>query len=202
MPSSADKCAWVQERIELYIDGELGNTDCIAFERHVESCAACREELSFAEDVVGKLRALPNQRCPERVVDEALQKIGEPTSGNLVARLLDWIGGRHVTKMRPAMAAMIVVVAAAAVFVLSRHEQSPFNSKSSPTTVAEHSEKELELAKLDAMLAFAYVGKYTRRTEVIVKQNVTITDRVMRPLGKTIIEPMNPFPLDERGGKQ
>ena len=50
------------------------------------------------------------------------------------------------------------------------------------------------LAKLDAMLAFAYLGKYGRRTVEIVREDV-ITNRVVRPLGKTIVEPMNPFPL-------
>jgi len=191
-----DKCSWFQDRIDLYIDQELDRADNDAFERHVETCAACKEELSLAADVVSELRSLPTQRCPERVVDEAMQRASGETPQHPIRRVLGWLGGRPVLTMRPAMAAMILVVLAASVFVLTRHEQSPFNGNAGQQSVAEHSDKELELAKLDAMLAFAYLGRYGRRTVEIVREDV-ITNRVVRPLGKTIVEPMNPFPLDE-----
>ncbi len=189
-----DKCSWFQERIDLYIDRELDRADNDAFERHVEACAACKEELSLAADVVNELRSLPTQRCPERVVDEAMQRASGGTPQHPIRRVLGWRGGRSVLTMRPAMAAMILVVLAASVFVLMLHEQSPFNGNAGQQSVAEHSDKELELAKLDAMLAFAYLGKYGRRTVEIVREDV-ITNRVVRPLGKAIVEPMNPFPL-------
>ena len=191
-----DKCSWFQDRIDLYIDQELDRADNDAFERHVETCAACKEELSLAADVVNELRSLPTQRCPERIVDEAMQRASGETPQHPIRRVLGWLGGRSVLTMRPAMAAMILVVLAASVFVLTRHEQSPFNGNAGQQSVAEHSDKELELAKLDAMLAFAYLGRYGRRTVEIVREDV-ITNRVVRPLGKTIVEPMNPFPLDE-----
>jgi anti-sigma factor RsiW len=191
-----DKCSWFQDRIDLYIDQVLDRTDNDAFERHVETCAACKEELSLAADVVNELRSLPTQKCPERVVDEAMQRAGADTPQHAIRRVLGWLGGRAVLTMRPAMAAMILVVLAASIFVLTRHEQSPFNGKAGQQSAAVHSDKELELAKLDAMLAFAYLGKYNRLTGKIIKENV-ITDRVVMPLGKTIVEPMNPFPLNE-----
>jgi anti-sigma factor RsiW len=191
-----DKCPWFQDRIDLYLDQELDRTASDAFERHVETCAACKEELSLAADVVNELRSLPTQRCPERVVDEAMQRAGGETPRHSIRRVLGWLGGRSVLTMRPAMAAMILVVLAATIFVLTQHEQSPLNGNAGQQSAAEHSEKELELAKLDAMLAFAYLGKYSRRTGEIVKENV-ITNRVVRPLGRTIVEPMNPFPLDK-----
>jgi hypothetical protein len=190
MPASSDKCSWFLDRIELYVDGELAGDELASFEGHAGSCAACREELSLATAVVGKLRALPLQRCPEHVVEEAAARAGDEEP--LIRRLLGWLGGRGDHALRPAMAVMVVVIVAATVFVMSRHEQSPFNGNGD----VEYTEQEIELAKIDAQLAFAYLGRYSRRTGEIIKKEV-IQDRVMKPLGKTIVDPMYPFPRDE-----
>jgi len=197
MPTASDHCSWIRDRIDLYIDAELEGADREVFERHVETCAACGEELSLAKAVVSELRALPAQNCPDRVIDEAEARAGAVAVPGIAERLWDWLGGRVSQGLKPAMAAMVIVVAAATVFVLSQHEQSPFNRNNGDQSVTEdYSEKDMELAKLDAMLAFAYLGKYGRRTEEIVTQDVFAT-RVMKPLGKTIVAPMYPFPRDE-----
>jgi hypothetical protein len=57
-------------------------------------------------------------------------------------------------------------------------------------------EKEAELAKLDVMLAFAYLGKYSRRTGEIITKDV-IGERVMKPVGKSVVDPMYPFPREQ-----
>lgn len=199
MPVNSDSCSWTQERIELYVDGELAGADREEFERHVGKCQKCREELTLAEAVVSELRSLPQLDCPEGAVEKAAAVVGTETSGpegTWLDRLRRLAGGRVARAPRPAMAAMLVVIFAAAVFVLSRHEQSPLNGSNRKETAETVTEKEVELAKLDVMIAFAYIGKYSKRTGQIVKQDV-IADRVVKPLGKTVVEPMYPFPRDE-----
>ena len=70
------------------------------------------------------------------------------------------------------MVAMIVVIAAVGVFVIAQHEKSP--------TVAV-SDAEVEEAARQTMLAFAYVGKYSRMTGVILRDEV---------IGGYVVEPV------------
>jgi hypothetical protein len=95
---------------------------------------------------------------------------------------------------RPAMAAMVLIIVAATVFVLSQHEQSPFNHDEPEAPFL--TEKDAELAKLDVMLAFAYVGKYSRKTGEIIKKDV-IEERVMKPVEKSVVAPIYPFPREK-----
>jgi anti-sigma factor RsiW len=197
MPASNERCDWFRERIEPYVDGELPSEEVESFEKHAESCASCREELSWATAVVTELRALPQQRCPQRVVDAATAETqtSRPGAGGF-RRLLDLVRGPSVNAMRPAMAAMLVIIVAVSVFVLSRHEQSPFNDRNEVAVDSTLSERDLELAKLDAMVAFAYLGKYSQRTGEIIKRDV-FENRVMKPVGRTVVDPIYPFPRDE-----
>ena len=125
MPKSSEDCLRAQDQIEIYLDGELDDKERELFEKHVKTCAICSEELSLARVVVHGLRDLPQQECPPRVVDAAAGTIREGAGETPFRRVLDWIAGREVFAFKPAMAAMVVVIAAVSVFVLSRHEFSP-----------------------------------------------------------------------------
>jgi hypothetical protein len=72
--------------------------------------------------------------------------------------------------LRPAMLAMILVVVATGVFVLSNRERV------APTSDL-YSDAEIEAAAREAMIAFAYVGKYSRRTGRLLRKDV-IAERV------------------------
>jgi anti-sigma factor RsiW len=197
MTHGEDKCFRVLNRIDPYLDGELDAREVAAFEEHVAGCAACRDELALARAVLGELRDLPGLECPRRVVESAAERCeaGRTGSGRstarrrLTRRIADWFRGPGVPAFRPAMAVMVLVIAAVSVFVVSRHGQSPFHQAREEALT----EQEIELAKLDAMLAFAYLGKYSRRTAEIVKEEV-IKQRVIEPLGDTIAQPIYPFP--------
>ena len=195
MRASGENCSWTQDRIDAHVDGELHGDELGAFEDHVEGCETCRRELALARSLVSELRALPSLECPDRVVDEAAARAGADTTGIARTwrdRLRDRLAAKPVFVPRPAMAAVLVVIVAATVFVLLQHEQSPFNGD---VTVA-LTEQEAELAKLDVMLAFAYLGKYSRRTGEIISKDV-IGERVMKPVGKSIVDPMYPFPREQ-----
>lgn len=191
MPENGDRCQWTQERIESYVDGEFEGADLEQFERHVDRCDSCREELALARTIAAELRSLPPLACPDGVVEKAAARVGADAAETWTHRLRGLFGGRFAPALRPAMAVMVVVVAAATVFVLSQHDQSPFRQDDETIT-----EKELEMAKLDVQLAFAYLGKYSQRTGEIVKRDV-IAERVVKPLGKAVAGPVYPFPRNE-----
>jgi anti-sigma factor RsiW len=195
MTAAEDRCLWTLDRIDPYIDGDLATEEVAEIERHLADCPECRQELALARAVTSELRSLPELECPQRVVDNAAARVESVDSGFTVRKLLDWFGGRGVPRLRPAMAVMVLVIAAASVFVLSRHEQSPFNPDARDAAV-ELTDEEIELAKVDAMLAFAYLGRYSRRTGEIIKKDV-LEERVIKPIGRTIAEPIYPFPRHE-----
>jgi len=193
MPTSGENCSWIRDRIDPYVDGDLSGDELGVFEGHVEACESCRQELALATSLVNELRALPALQCPPRVVDSAeAQAVRVPRTESLRERLQRWIGGTTAYLPKPAMAAVLLVIVAATVFVLSQHEQSPFKGDE-PVALTE---KEAELAKLDVMLAFAYLGKYSRRTGEIITKDV-IGERVMKPVGKSVVDPMYPFPREQ-----
>lgn len=70
-------CGWVDERLDLYVDGELSTFEEARVERHLASCEGCGAVVAGLRGVKASLGGLPELRCPERVVEavrrEALQ---------------------------------------------------------------------------------------------------------------------------------
>lgn len=196
MPANDDRCCWTRERIEAYVDGELGGAELAEFERHVDDCESCRSELSLARAVVEELRSLPELKCPDGVVEKAAERIGVDSASGVrswTERFRETFGPRFSWVPKPAMAAMLLVIVAATVFVLTQRDHSRFDKTA--TNVAP-TEKELELAEVEVKLAFAYIGRYSQRTSEIIKHDV-IADRVVKPLEKAVVEPVYPFQKDE-----
>lgn len=54
----------LRERLSAYLDGELAPGDAAAIERHLASCAECRDELAGLREVRTLLRALPQPALP------------------------------------------------------------------------------------------------------------------------------------------
>lgn len=195
MPASGQNCRWVQDRMDSYVDGELHGSELSEFEQHADACGSCRSDLALARSVADGLRALPALQCPPRVVDEAAARVEPaPKADSLMDRLTGWFAGKTAYLPRPAMAAVVVVIVAAVVFVLLQQERFPFEDREGPQLAV--TEQEAELAKLDVMLAFAYLGKYSRKTGDIISNEV-IGERVLKPVGKTVVDPIYPFPREE-----
>jgi len=162
-------CAWIHERIEPWIDGDLGREDSVALERHIDSCSDCAAEIEFARSLSATLRSLPVLECPPGPVERAMAQAGAG-SDSWIEHVRGWFRPRLEVLLRPAMVAMILVVAATGVFVLSNREGNA--PSTDPYTVAE-----MEVAAEQARIAFAYVGKYSRRTGRVLRQDI-IAERV------------------------
>jgi anti-sigma factor RsiW len=178
-------CGWVLDRIDPYIDGDLSGEERGTFEEHVEKCGNCGGELELARQVIGELRSLPGHTCPGRVIERAAGEIARYKPEPRRQRLAGWVGERVAFALRPAVAAMIVVIAAAAVFVLTNDDISPFRSHRTGRQVSQVTDQDLEAAKQEVILAFAYVGEASRKTGYVVRDDV-IGERVVAPVLKAV----------------
>lgn len=174
-----DHCPWTLERIEPYLDGEIDAQELATFESHLSTCASCAQELELASRIVGELRALPSLHSPDHIVDAALERAQrKPITG----RVREWIDRGLRGAMRPAMAAMLVVVIAVTVFVVTQRDRTSPQMLSS-----EYSDAEIQDAQAQAIIAFAYVGKYTSRASTILTDDV-LGERVFPPVRAAVDE--------------
>ena len=175
-------CEWVRERIEAWLDGELDRPGADRFERHVGECPDCDAQIELGRSVLATLRSLPAVACPGGLVERAAAVAeGSRTRPTLRERLAGWFEPHREVLLRPAMVAMILVVIAAGVFVLTG--RNGMNGDTDP-----YSRAEVEAAAQDAMIAFAYVGRYTRRTGSVLRREVVaerIAPRIERALSES-----------------
>jgi anti-sigma factor RsiW len=180
-------CEWVQDRIDLYIDGDAGGDEALALEQHAAGCEDCTSEIDFARALKSELRALPAHTAPAGVVERAqaaARAAAASSSPPLRERVAAFLGAqvaRHFEGMlRPAMAAMIIVVVAAGVFVVSQRDRVP-------TAQNGYTDAEIAAAAQQARVAFAYVGRYTQRPVQVISNDV-MEDRVVPRMQKAMTQ--------------
>ena len=184
MSSKNHNCDWVNEQIDLYLDDELGELERTSVDRHVATCAACGEELALARSVLDELRALPELRCPDVVVERAADAVRADVP-SWRDRVHEWFGGRVAVFMRPAMATMLFVVIAAGAFVLTQRDGTV--NRPGAVEVDGVTQKQIDDARDQTLLAFAYFGKYTTRGNDILRKDV-MGERVIPSMKRAMLE--------------
>jgi anti-sigma factor (TIGR02949 family) len=173
--NATTNCEWVSDRIEIYLDGELATADMSSFESHLGACAHCAEELELAKRVLGELRNLPAQRCPDAVTSEVFESIGAEKTRAAEKPFRRWLAGWRYGLLRPALVgSFMLIVTVSAVFV-GRHYRSA--NRITPE----------EAAKAEAELRWtlALVGDVGRRTGLTVRDDV-LGERVVRPMRRAV----------------
>ncbi len=61
-------CRRHQERLSLYLDGQLSDEEAARLEKHLEECETCTEQLATLRSTVELLRSAPAPRMPRPVV--------------------------------------------------------------------------------------------------------------------------------------
>ena len=168
MRSHDHECEWVRDHIDALVDDDAGTppAERAHVERHVAACEACARELALARRVRTELRALAFPAAPADVVARAEAHIAAKP-----ARVVPLRARRPLLK-RVALAAAAAVLIVAAVAVLQERRRAT-------------DQVAVEQAARDAAIAFAYVGKYTRRAGEIVESEV-IEQRLLAPVGKAM----------------
>ncbi|HEX5133467.1 MAG TPA: zf-HC2 domain-containing protein [Candidatus Krumholzibacteria bacterium] len=165
MPFDASRvtCAWVEERIDAFLDGDdggLAHAERDAVETHAATCPACAREVAMAARVLAGLRAFPNHPVPASVLAAAERAIAEPP--RIVAapaparsrfRIVDWL---------PA-----TLAAAALVALVATARWSP-----APTPRADLAGAGVAEAARETVLALSYLNRYARMTGEIVTDEI------------------------------
>ena len=167
MHSHEPGCDWVREHIDALIDDDVDATpdERAALERHIASCGACARALAWARTVRDELRTLSVASAPAAVIARAEAEIAAQT-----APVVPLHRKARLVRSLAVAAAAVVIIAAFAV-ADQRHRAA--------------NELAIEQAARDAAVAFAYVGKYTRRAGEIV-ENEVIEQRLLAPVGKAM----------------
>ncbi len=160
-------CAWARQVIEAYLDGDLTADEAARLESHLSGCQACAEELALAKRLNLALRDLPEQRCPDRIADAVLDRVGkEPRAARRPA-------GWYPRVWRPAaLAAMLLLVAITALVIKG--------AKPPPPTVTP---EEIVRAEQQVRWTLAYVGEIGRRSAFTVRDDV-LESRIVHPIRK------------------
>ena len=163
-------CAWVDEHIDDYIDGDLSTGDRTRFAKHLDVCTACRREFELAGSVLNELHALPEEKCPDRVSDAVLDHVGAGADGerSLVQRVRGWRAG-GTPSVRAALVSAFIVLIIVSAAVVGRMQQNRITPE------------EVAVAEAQLRQTLAYVGEVSRRSGVVVRNEA---------IGKGIVKPM------------
>lgn len=89
-------CGWIDERLDVYVDGELTADECECVERHLATCEACDVLAKGLRGVKASLGGLPVLRCPERVLEAVRRDASKVEVASQPARrrrVLSWAVG-------------------------------------------------------------------------------------------------------------
>jgi anti-sigma factor RsiW len=167
-----NKCEWVLDNIDAYIDGDLPTDETSVIRIHLEKCTGCRNELLLAEAMRSAIRGLPAKECPGAVTSAVMEHItGEPDRESAWLRwwrtLLQW------RPLRPAaVAAALVLVVSMSVFI--RHKQEHPAPVLMNDTL-EFSPEEVALAEAEVKWTLAYISEAGRRA------GFTVRDKAIYP---------------------
>lgn len=165
-PETTTKCSDIQESIELYLDGTLGETGRAALESHTMDCVVCAAELALARQVRAGLAALTVESCPPSVATAALAYAkAHPHPARRPWRSLMW---------RPALAGAVAV----ALLLITGYVGN--NGK---VSTPQYSRTELEQAREQAKWTLVFINQLSRKTAADLKQDVLqpeVSERLLR----------------------
>jgi hypothetical protein len=126
-------CERVKERLDDYLDGELGEAEFQEVELHVASCAACREEERALRAVVSLAAALPRRQEPPR---DLWPEIAVEIARRRRFAVVRSVAARPAARWTAGLAAA-AAVAVAVWFVPRTTTRVPVADQPSPQTVAQ-----------------------------------------------------------------
>jgi anti-sigma factor (TIGR02949 family) len=183
-----NKCEWVLEHIDAYIDGDLSTDETSTVRIHLEKCTDCRNELLLAEAMRSAIRGLPAKECPSAVNTAVMEHItDEPVRESPWVRwwrtLLQW------RPLRPAAiaAALVLVVSVSVLIEQGRDRPVPI-----PDTL-KYSPEEVALAEAEVKWTLAYISQAGRRA------GFTVRDKAIYP---HVVVPVKEAVTMAGGGKE
>ena len=165
MSERKPNCEWVLERVDAFVDGELGEGERAAVTAHCATCGGCTRELDLAIRVRRELRALPSFKAPAHVINAA-EREANAIATNVIP--IPAHRRRMAERIGAALAAAAVVAVGALVW---EHSRAP-----------QYTEEDVRRATAEMALAFHYVDRYS---DGVVREDV-LGKRVMPRIERAI----------------
>lgn len=155
------QCSAVLDRLEEWMDGDLGSEEMAAVEIHLDGCSECARELLLAQEIRKEIASLPafipSSGLIERVVGAARKGHADSTQRGSSIKTA---GRMHIFAVAAAVIFAVVVV-------------GPWQP-ATPT----YTEEEVQLAVDQTKLALSYINSIARRADQQVRSRV-LEDRAV-----------------------
>ncbi len=107
-------CEWVRANVALYVYDELQDDERHEFERHVEGCPGCLEEVAMLREFREEMSALPVQEPSPNLLASSRMRLQEALEHEKSARgwyrfTFDLAGWMHAMRFSPALSAALLI---------------------------------------------------------------------------------------------
>ena len=171
-PEMTTNCTSIQDRVDLYLDGELGAIERAAFESHTIGCPACSAELALARRVNVGLDALTLETCPPSVTAAVFAHA--KANPHHARRPWWWLTWRPV--LAGAVAAILLIF-------------TGYIGQNGKLATPQYSRAELEQAREQAKWTLVFINQLSRKTAADLKHDVLnphVSQKLLR-----VIDPKN-----------
>lgn len=182
--------AWMDERVEAYVDGALPADERDRFESMLDAHPEWEKQVQYAKRIQTELHTLPHASCPPQVLDavfEHTRQASNPAPSteswwNWVWRELD-IEMHTGWKPALAFATLLFVVVTSS---LLTDPQNPAGLFDQPvTSTQQYSAAEIQAAETQAKWAIAYIAKVGQKTGSTVEHDV-LQDNLTAPMRRAL----------------
>ena len=177
-------CSWVTEHLEAFLDCDLTSKEAEGLERHLSSCPGCRAERNLAIRIQTALRALPEEICPDRVINAARDVIEKKKPSIEPLRICKV---RLFPRALALAAVAAIVIAGTISFFAWRQRQIPEEKVST---------QQMILARRQVELTLAYIGEVGLKSASAVSEDVVeskVQPSLKKAVHKVLDIRMNPF---------
>jgi|CXWL01.1.fsa_nt_gi anti-sigma factor RsiW len=176
-------CRFIDERLDAYFDGELGELEHARVVRHLGQCPSCTEALAAFDELRFDLRAAHSQEtCPPEVTaavfEIARREAARRQRPTLRASLRKWfVALLPPPAWRPALAAAAAALLLAVPLWQALRSGAP---RPEVSRSAEFDAAELARAEQEARLVLAYVASIGGHAGSKVRQEI-LNHRIVEP---------------------
>ena len=76
-------CEEVKELLEVYLEGELDESEQSAVEAHISNCESCKQELALTRSIPRLVSSLSAPPAPEDIIPDTLRRLHDEKPGFL-----------------------------------------------------------------------------------------------------------------------
>ncbi len=176
------QCQTFEQYSVDYLEGTLSPRTMHDADAHLQCCAHCRALLAEARMVSEALRRLPQESCPDHIVEQVMQQQALRGARSVRVswseRLSQWFGPVHIRRFGLATVAVLLVVVTVWQYQRGQHR---------PVETETYSAAEVEQAKREIELTLAYLHRYMQQTSTAVEYQLASTQTTLTEPVHTIL---------------